>query len=99
MDRCLECMHFPVCRKNEGCEYFAKVEETAKYKCVRILYELKDAVWDIDIPSPTVPEYVEHHEQMQELMHLIDVKVNELIQEEDKHGQSSGVRQTKEAAD
>ena len=35
------------------------------------LYALRDIykrLWDIDIPSPTVPEYVEHHEQIQELM-------------------------------
>lgn len=38
------------------------------------LQDLKDIykfVWDIDIPSPTVPEYIEHHEQCVMLMNLI----------------------------
>ena len=30
------------------------------------LEEIHEAIWDVDIPSPTCPEYREHHQQMQE---------------------------------
>lgn len=33
---------------------------------------LRSVVWGHDIPSPTVPEYVKHHEQIQEILKLID---------------------------
>ena len=33
---------------------------------------LRRVVWGYDIPSPTVPEYVEHHKQIQEILKLID---------------------------
>ena len=32
-------------------------------------------MWDIDIPSPTVPEYREHHEQIQQMIALVDEKM------------------------
>lgn len=35
------------------------------------LKEIYQAIYDVDIPSPTVPEYREHHEQMQSLMALV----------------------------
>ena len=41
------------------------------------LYEIQNAIWEVDIPSPTVPEYREHHEQMQELMALVGKKISE----------------------
>ena len=41
------------------------------------LYEIQNAIWEVDIPSPTVPEYVEHHEQMQELMALVGDKIKQ----------------------
>ena len=37
-------------------------------EALRTIYE---AVWGVDIPSPTVPEYIEHHEQMMKIMKLI----------------------------
>lgn len=42
-------------------------------------------LWDIDIPSPTVPEYVEHHEQVQELMQLTNEWIEKLqtLEEDD----------------
>ena len=49
-----------------------------KEKFLYILYEIQEAIWAIDIPSPTVPEYVEHHNQMQELLELIDTKIKEV---------------------
>ena len=45
---------------------------------IKILFEIQEAVWGMDIPSPTVPEYVEHHNQMQELLALIDTKIKEI---------------------
>ena len=32
------------------------------------LESIWDKLWEIDIPSPTVPEYIEHHEQVQDVM-------------------------------
>lgn len=40
-----------------------------------IIDELKDLwefVWMRDIPSPTVPEYQEHHRDIQQILALID---------------------------
>lgn len=45
---------------------------------IKILFEIQEAVWGIDIPSPTVPEYREHHEQCQELLALLDKKIKEV---------------------
>ena len=39
------------------------------------LYEIQNKVWEFDIPSPTVPEYIEHHEQMHELMAFVGDKI------------------------
>ena len=41
------------------------------------LYEIQNKIWEFDIPSPTVPEYREHHEQMQELMAFVGDKIKE----------------------
>ena len=42
------------------------------------LDEIRHVLWEIDIPSPTVPEYVEHHEQVQSVWKLLDKKQKEL---------------------
>ena len=42
------------------------------------LDEIRHALWEIDIPSPTVPEYVEYHEQVQSVWKLLDKKQKEL---------------------
>jgi len=34
--------------------------------------QLRNIVWSVDIPSPTVPEYVEHHENIQKILAFID---------------------------
>lgn len=39
------------------------------------LGDIRYALWEVDIPSPTVPEYVEHHQQIQELIALVDKKM------------------------
>lgn len=49
-------------------------KRTAKEALEKIWWE----VWKVDIPSPTVPEYVEHHKQMQCLMDLIRREINQL---------------------
>lgn len=54
------------------------IDQEAKDKFLNILFEIQEAVWGMDIPSPTVPEYVEHHKQMQELLALIDTKIKEI---------------------
>ena len=43
-----------------------------KQNAINIVKEIKARIWDVDIPSPTVPEYIEHHEQMKELMDFCD---------------------------
>jgi hypothetical protein len=36
------------------------------------LSELRELVDNEDIPSPTVPEYIEHHESIQKILKFID---------------------------
>lgn len=45
------------------------------------LLELRELVWDEDIPSPVCPEYIEHHESIQKILNFID---NELLREENE---------------
>ena len=40
------------------------------------LKEIKDEIWGYDIPSPTCPEYREHHEQIQALMKFVKGKID-----------------------
>lgn len=42
------------------------------------LQDIDFALWEIDIPSPTVPEYVEHHQQVQTVMRLVEEKTMEI---------------------
>lgn len=39
------------------------------------LKEIYDEIWGFDIPSPTCPEYKEHHLQMQSLMKFVKQKI------------------------
>lgn len=48
----------------------------AENEVIADLGDIRAALWDIDIPSPTVPEYVEHHKQVQELIALVDEKMS-----------------------
>lgn len=43
--------------------------------------ELKFQIWLRDIASPTVPEYIEHHESIQEILKFTD-DVLEIIERE-----------------
>ena len=39
------------------------------------LGDIRAALWDIDIPSSTVPEQREHHAQIQQMIALVDEKM------------------------
>jgi len=39
---------------------------------LKALEEICYTLWEIDIPSPTVPEYIEHHEQVQSVLKLAE---------------------------
>lgn len=43
---------------------------------ITALQDINHALWEIDIPSPTVPEYIEHHEQIQRVMKLVGEKLD-----------------------
>ena len=45
---------------------------TDRQAALKALEEICYALWEIDIPSPTVPEYIEHHEQVQSVMKLAE---------------------------
>ena len=49
-------------------------EEITKLKAV--LEEVREIAWGRDVPHSTVPEYVELHEGMQEIMKYIDKHAN-----------------------
>lgn len=51
-------------------------------EAVEILQEIREAVWDRDIPSSTCPEYVEHHNDCLEIISLIDSKIRQIKGEE-----------------
>ena len=51
----------------------------SKEVVIDTLKAVRDLVWDVDIPSPTVPEYIEHHEQMQSIMRNIDILTDKII--------------------
>lgn len=38
----------------------------------KALDRIREEVWLHDIPSPTVPEYIEHHDAIQQIMLVID---------------------------
>lgn len=40
-----------------------------------MLEEIRECVWLKDIPSPTVPEYIEHHESIQKILLFIDEQI------------------------
>ena len=38
---------------------------------IEAIHDIKEKVWEIDIPSPTIPEYIEHHEQVKSVLIVI----------------------------
>ena len=53
-------------------------DSISRETALKAIGEIYYALWEIDIPSPTVPEYVEHHEQVQRVMALADKWIKEL---------------------
>ena len=45
------------------------------------LERIRNRLWEIDIPSPTVPEYIEHHEQVQSVMKAVTESVDRIWEE------------------
>lgn len=45
---------------------------------IKNLIELREFVWRRDIPHSMIPEYVELHEKMQEIMGRIDSMIEEI---------------------
>lgn len=50
----------------------------SKKAAIDALDEIQHALWGIDIPSPTVPEYIEHHESVKKVMKVVLEKRKEL---------------------
>lgn len=53
------------------------------------LESIWDKLWEIDIPSPTVPEYIEHHEQVQSVMKYVSGLSQKYV---NKYRQTEGVK-------
>ena len=51
-------------------------------ECIGVLKAVRYKVWEYDIPSPTVPEYIEHHKACQDILKYIDGYI-ELIEKYD----------------
>lgn len=58
-------------------ETIKRMENEIEQLQVKIV-QLRERVWGMDIPHPTVPEYVELHEKMTTILNFID---NELLRE------------------
>ena len=43
---------------------------------INILRDICNYVWDRDIPSPTCPEYIAHHNDCEEIMDFISEKMD-----------------------
>ena len=56
----------------------AETDLISRQAAIEAIKEIKDKIWDVNIPSPTVPEYIEHHQQMIHLMDECDNKLHEL---------------------
>jgi len=47
-------------------------------RAIDALKAIRYGLWEIDIPSPTVPEYIEHHEQIKNMMEITDGWIKKL---------------------
>ncbi len=50
----------------------------SKRDALDAIEDIRSRIWEVDIPSPTVPEYVEHHRQMQDLMKNCDAQMHRI---------------------
>ena len=58
------------------------MDDTVSRKAaIDALRAIKHGLWEIDIPSPTVPEYVEHHEQIKNMMEIVDGWIKRINEE------------------
>ena len=55
-----------------------ELEHEKARRVIEVLEQIRDFVWDEDIPHPTVPEYVEHHESIQGILKFIDKLLKEM---------------------
>lgn len=53
----------------------------SRQAAIDALRAIKHGLWEIDIPSPTVPEYVEHHEQIKNMMEIVDGWIKRINEE------------------
>lgn len=68
--------------KTESEELEMAKEEVTRGEIWDDLWDIREALWEADIPSPTVPEYVEHHEQIQSIMKLVEKKMEKYKRED-----------------
>ena len=62
------------------------LEKENKYDmAIEAIHDIKEKVWEIDIPSPTIPEYIEHHEQVKSVLKVIYNWLTKLEEAEDEH--------------
>jgi len=61
-----------------------KAEQKAK-KLKKIIEDVREIAWRRDIPHPTIPEYVELHQGMKEIMDYIDEHMEEKPNEKSKY--------------
>ena len=56
-----------------------KMDDTiSRQVAIDALKRIHEALWEIDIPSPTVPEYIEHHEGVRKVMTDVIEEINKL---------------------
>jgi len=57
----------------------------SRQTAIDALKAIRYGLWEIDIPSPTVPEYVEHHEQIKNMMEITDGWIKKLEEQPTAH--------------
>lgn len=58
--------------------------ENFKHPAELKIEQLRELVYNEDIPHPTIPEYKEHHESIQKILRFIDGKSVESVENVDK---------------
>lgn len=74
------CTLVPIFRMKQWFEHLQKScdDTISRQVAIDALDEIRHALWEIVITSPTVPEYVERHKQVQSVWKLLDKKQKEL---------------------
>jgi hypothetical protein len=69
-----KCVEYSLSFDTYSCEALFNKYEVIMDESLRAeLEELRDLVWGKDIASPTCPEYIEHHRDIQEILKKLDV--------------------------